>query len=121
GKDTLDAHEVSLPPGGENPEIFDLPEPDQPTILRAALDVKDDLVVDNQAVMLLTPRRLVKALLVTEGNFHLEAAIKVDPDVDLSKMKPGGFTKPDGFDVVIFDGAAPPKLAEGNYLFVNCS
>src|SRR5205085_10714244 len=31
-----------------------------------------------------------------------------------------GFPQPDGYDVVIFDGAAPQKLPEANYFFVNC-
>jgi Ca-activated chloride channel family protein len=120
-RDTVDAHEVTLAAGAEDPEIFDLPEPAAPLTLTVKLDVKDDLIADNQAAMVITPRQIVKALLVSDENVFLENSIKVDPNVELSLIKPGGFSKPDGYDVVIFDGSAPKILPEGNYFFVNCS
>jgi Ca-activated chloride channel family protein len=120
GGGLLDAHEVTLPPGGESPEIFDLPEPEEPITLKAQLDLKDDLAADNQAALVITPRKTIRALLVTEENVFLENAISVDPDVEPETVKPAEFTKPDGYDVVIFDGAAPKTLPEGNYFFVNC-
>jgi Ca-activated chloride channel homolog len=118
---TIDAHEVTLPSGADSPDLFDIPEPAEPLTLTVKLDVKDDLAVDNQAAMVVTPRKQVKALLVTPENVFLETGIKVDPNIELSTTKLGGFTSPAGYDVVIFDGAAPAKLPEGNYLFVNCA
>jgi Ca-activated chloride channel family protein len=117
----LDAHEVTLTPGKENPDIFDLPEPQVPLSLNVKLDVKDDLSADNEAAMVIMPRKIIKALLVTDENVFLETGIRVDPNVDLSVAKLEGFRKPDGYDVVIFDGGAPKSLPKGNYLFVNCT
>ncbi len=117
----LDAHEVKLPPDGESPDIFDLPEPSEAVTLRVKIDAKDDLAADNEASLVITPRKLVKALLVTDENVFLQTGILVDPNVELNVAKPGGFTKPDGYDAVVFDGAAPKTLPDGNYLFVNCS
>ena len=71
--------------------------------------------------MVISPRRVVKALLVTDQNVFLENALGVDPNVNVSTAKLAGFTNPSGYDVVVFDGAAPKTLPEGNYLFVNCS
>jgi Ca-activated chloride channel family protein len=117
----VDAHEVTLGPGNENPDIFDLPEPQSPLSLTAKLDIKDDLAADNEAALVITPRKIIRALLVTDENVFMETGIRVDPNVELSVTKPGGLSKTDSYDVVIFDGAAPKTLAEGNYLFVNCT
>lgn len=118
---TVDAHEVTLRPGEEDPEIFDLPEPSASLTLNVRLDAKDDLAVDNRAAMIVSPRRVVKALLVTDDNVFLENALRVNSDVELSTVKPAHFTSPAGYDVVAFDGGAPRTLPEGNYLFVQCS
>jgi hypothetical protein len=119
-KNLLDAREVTIPPGGENMDIFEIPEPQQPLTLMASLDAKDEFAADNQASLIILPRKPIRTLLVTGGNLFLEKALQVDPNVELSSVNLAGFTKPDGFDVVIFDRAAPPQLPEGNYLFVNC-
>jgi Ca-activated chloride channel family protein len=119
-KRLLDAREVTLPPGGENLDIFEIPEPQQPVTLTARLDADDEFAADNQASLILLPRKPIRTLLVSDGNLFLEKALQVDPNVELSSVHLAGFTSPDGFDVVIFDRAAPAKLPEGNYLFVNC-
>lgn len=119
-KDLLDAHEVNLAPGAEDPDIFEIPEPAIPVTLEVRLDVKDDLAADNRAYLAIAPRKPIKALLVTAGNTFLETGIRVDPNVALSIEEPAGFRKPDGYDAVIFDGQAPKTLPEGNYLFVDC-
>lgn len=119
GNSTQDAHEVKLPPKGENSDIFDIVEPDKPLALDVKLDAKDDMAADNHASLVISPRKIVKVLLVTAENVFLENSIRVDPNVDLKTAKPGAPTG--GFDVVIFDGAAPSELPEGNYLFVDCA
>ncbi len=120
-KDVVDAQEITLQPNSESPDIFEIPEPEQPLTLHVQLEVQDDLAADDQASLVLTPRKIIKTLLVTKENFFLETGANVDPDVDLNKIKPAEFTSPSGYDVVIFDGSAPAKLPEGNYLFVNCT
>lgn len=120
-KSLLDAREVTLPPGGESMDIFEIPEPQQPLTLTARLDVKDEFAADNRASLIILPRQPIRTLLVSSGNLFLEKALQADPNVELNSVNLAGFAGPDGFDVVIFDRAAPPKLPEGNYLFVNCS
>jgi Ca-activated chloride channel homolog len=118
-KTTRDARELTLPPRGEDSDIFELPEPSGPIALDINLDAKDDMEADNRASLVISPRKIVKALLVTPGNVFLENGIKADPNVELTTGKPGA--SPAGYDVVIYDGTAPAKLPDGNYLFVNCT
>jgi hypothetical protein len=117
---TVDAHEVSLKAGEENPDIFELPEPAAPLTLNVSLDAKDDLAPDNRAAIVVSPRRTMKALLVTDENVFLENAIRAASNVELTTQKLPQFKSSAGFDVVIFDGAAPATLPQGNYLFVQC-
>ena len=120
-KQLLDAQEVTLQPGEENPQVFDLPEPSVPITLSVRLDARDALDSDNRAALVINPRKTIKALLVGGDNPFLENGMNVDPSVDLTKMNLAGFKGPEGYDVVVFDGQAPKSLPEGSYLFVNCS
>lgn len=117
---TVDAHEVKLKAGEENPDIFELPEPAVPLTLNVSLDAKDDLAADNRAAIVVSPRRALKALLVTDENVFLENAVRAAPNVELTTRKLSQFVSTAGFDLVIFDGAAPATLPQGNYLFVQC-
>ncbi len=115
----VDAHEVSLPPNGEDTQPYDIPEPESPVKMRVRLDVKDVLTADNEASLILKPRKVLMTLLVGRENLFLENALKVDPGVELSKT--ATFTSGKGFDVVVFYDAAPAKLPPGNYLFLHCA
>jgi hypothetical protein len=115
----VDAQEITLPPGGENTEPIDLPEPERPVTLRVRLDVEDDLGADNTALLILTPRKRVRALLVGRESLFLEKALQVDPGVEVSKA--AVYTGQTGYDVVIFNEEAPAKLPPGRYLFFHCA
>jgi len=114
----VEAHEINLPANGEDTQPYDLPEPDHPVKMHVKLDIHDDMAADNEAALVLKPRKLLKALLVGSENLFLENALKVDPSVSLSKTPQ--FTSGKGYDVVVFYDAAPAKLPEGNYLFLHC-
>jgi hypothetical protein len=114
----VEAHEVDLAPNGEDTQPYDLPEPDHAAKMRVKLDLRDDMAADNEAALVLKPRKLLKALLVGKENLFLENALKVDPSVELSKTPQ--FSSGKGYDVVIFYDSAPAKLPEGNYLFLHC-
>ena len=114
-----EAHEITLPPNGEDVQPYDLPEPSHPVKMHIKLDLKDDMAADNEAALILKPRKTLKALLVGRENLFLENALKVDPSVTLSKTPQ--FTTGKGYDVVIFYDSAPAKLPEGNYLFLHCT
>jgi Ca-activated chloride channel homolog len=118
----VEAHEVSLASGAESTEPYDILEPDSPRPMRVHLDLTDDLPADNDAALILKPRKTLKVLLVGPENLFLQNALQVDPGVQLGKSAtyPGDKeAKP--FDVVVFYTAAPAKLPEGNYLFLHCT
>jgi len=121
GDRLLDARELVLPPGGEASDLFELPEPAQPTALKVSLEPEDSLAADNEGVLVISPRRPLRVLLVTRGNLFLESGLRADPRVELSRTSLAGFTSPAGWDVVVFDGEAPRQLPEGAYLFVDCA
>ncbi len=117
----FDAHEVDLAPGAENTEVFDVQEPAKPVAMRVKLDVKDDLATDNEATLVLRPRKLLKVLLLGTENLWLENALKVDPGVTLSKAPAFTPAQAKAYDVILFNESAPAKLPEGNYLFIHCT
>ena len=117
----FDAHEVSLPANGESTEAYYVQEPEKPVKMRVRLDVKDDLASDNEAVLILRPRKMLSVLLVGGENMWLENALKVDPGVTLSKSATYPADRAKAYDVIVFNEAAPARLPEGNYLFLHCT
>ncbi len=88
--------------------------------VRAAIDARDDLAVDNVAWAVLPPPRKIDVLLVSPGNLFLEKALRTDPQVALEVRTPdqyrGGM---ENADIVVLDSAAPPRVGPGRYVFVN--
>ncbi len=115
----VEAHEVTLAGNGEDTQPYELPEPSAPVRMHVKIDRKDQLDADNEASLILKPRKTLKVLLVGQENLFLENALKVDSGVDLSKT--ASFSSGKGFDVVVFNESAPTKLPEGNYLFLHCT
>ncbi len=121
----IDARPVELPAAdktngfSEKAEVLqNLPELDG--ILRARLDIADDLPADNEAYAQLSVRRDLKVLLVTEGNLYLEKALNVDPHVKLSRVSPSGYASQADFDVTIFEGFTPKRPGPGAHLYIGC-
>ncbi len=89
-------------------------------VVRAQLNVSDDLEADNVAYAVIPPPRSISVLLVSPGNLFLEKALKTDPQVKLEVRQPeayqGGMA---GFDVVVLDSMAPPRLGNGRFVLVN--
>jgi uncharacterized membrane protein len=89
-------------------------------VVRARLNVADDLASDNVAYAVIPPPRTIAVLLVTPDNLFLEKALKTDPYVKLEVRKPeeykGGM---EGFDVVVLDAVSPPRLGPGRFVLVN--
>jgi Mg-chelatase subunit ChlD len=102
----VDAREVRIPARGNTAEVIPVPRGDR-GLLEARIDLRDDLDVDNVAYAQLAPRREVNVLLVSAGNFFLEKALVLDPDVNVTRVSPGGYAGQSGYDVVIFDRCAP--------------
>ena len=119
GESLIEAHEVTLAANGEDTQPYELPEPASAMRMRVKLDIKDQLSADNEASLILKPRKTLRVLLVGQENLFLENALKVDSGVELSKA--AAFSTGAGYDVVVFNESAPAKLPEGNYLFLHCS
>lgn len=120
----IDARPLELPAADrtqgfvEKAEVFNLSQTSG--ILRARLDLKDDLEVDNEAFTQLSARRDVSVLLVTPGNLYLEKALNVDPHVKLAKTTPDAYNGQTGYDVVVFEDAPQKQPGPGSHLYVNC-
>ncbi len=89
-------------------------------VVRARLNVSDDLEADNVAYAVIPPPRQISVLLVSPGNLFLEKVLKTDPQVTLEVRQPdtyeGGM---DGFDVVVLDSVSPQRLGNGRFVLVN--
>lgn len=121
----IDAKPVRVE-GSEGSVIFPLPGASE-GIVKVALDAKDALAVDDVAHAILAPRRERRVLLVTEGNFFLENALRVHPQLEVFKIAPGEFAPRDAdnaemadkYDLVIFDGCPSAGFRRGRAFYIN--
>jgi hypothetical protein len=88
-------------------------------VVKARLDIDDDLSVDNEAYAYLAPRRRLSVLLASKGNQFLEKVLNVKDVIDLATVRPSAFTSSEGYDIVVLDSFAPEQLTSGAYLLVN--
>jgi hypothetical protein len=73
----------------------------------------DQLAVDDRAWAVVPPDRLSRILLVSEGDPYLETALTYLPNAELYGVTPaqyGSGTKPELFDLIIFEGFMPQEL-----------
>jgi hypothetical protein len=81
---------------------------------------KDAILADDAAVVVVPPPKNLAVLLVSEGNFFLELAMKSLNLQDPQQMLPAVFEtqKPDKFDVILFDRYQPKFLPPaGNFVY----
>ncbi|MHB9131430.1 MAG: vWA domain-containing protein [Armatimonadota bacterium] len=79
-----DAKDLTLASGGQHTEeLADLPVTGG--ILRAKIDVRDDLAVDNEARIILPMVDQVPVVLATTGNIFLKTALSLDPTLDVTE------------------------------------
>lgn len=114
---------------GQNLNVRDSVEFDLPLTTGAALRVQqmhvDNLAADDAATVVVPPPRQLRALLVTDGNYFLEKAIRSldlrQPVVETPHAYEASWStkdKPSGFDVIVFDGYVPARLpAAGNFIW----
>ncbi len=82
-------------------------------VVEVRLAGEDQLALDDRAWAVVPPDRLLRILLVTEGDPYLETALSYLPNAELYGVKPADYgpgTKPELFDLVIFDAALPAIL-----------
>lgn len=116
----LDIVSVTLPAGGSEVIYFEdleLPQPEdpnQPVILKAEIQEKDDLMADNSAKAAMIEAKDHKVLLFSQGNLFLEKALTVDDTVDLYKADDTSvlLSAEEEYDLYIFDGMLPQSFDE---------
>ncbi|SPF43929.1 conserved membrane hypothetical protein [Candidatus Desulfosporosinus infrequens] len=114
----LDVQVVKVEPG--KPGYLFWPFPKQTSYLEARLMEKDALDVDNTAWLVPHKNDLSKVLLVTEGNSFLEQVLKLNPLLEVHKVKPAGYDEvKDKYDLYVFDGFWPGKPPAGQLLVFN--
>ncbi|MBC8103725.1 MAG: VWA domain-containing protein, partial [Cytophagales bacterium] len=121
GDRLADAHELKLKPGESRSEVFENVRAEKGGVVEARLGERDDLAADNEAAVLVAPRRRMRVLLVTSGNPFLTRALNADARVTLDTVLPAALQMADtvSHDVTVFDSSAPPAglPAGGRYLF----
>jgi Ca-activated chloride channel homolog len=88
-------------------------------MIKASIDIQDDLNADNKATTSLDAKK-ISVLLATAGNRYLEKALNVNPRVVYTMKKPEDCTAEEltKFDVIIVDGRAPGLLPPANYFIL---
>ena len=102
--------------------IDDIDDPDRPaSVIEVRLAARDEsstvaadmLAVDDRAWAIVPPAGLRTVLLVSDGDPYLETALSYLPDTELYGVTParyGPATKPELFDLIIFEGFLPAEL-----------
>jgi hypothetical protein len=81
----------------------------------AAGTAADDLALDDRAWAVVPPVRLRRILLVSEGDPYLETALAYLPGTELYGIRPADYgpaTRPELFDLVIFEATLPARLPD---------
>jgi Ca-activated chloride channel family protein len=87
--------------------------------LYAHIIAQDPLKADHDAWAIVGGSMHGRVLLVTAGNSFLEAALRIQPNIDLFETTPAKYVRDNSFDLTIFDGYVPPALPSGALFFVN--
>jgi len=96
------------------------PLPPTARFLHAQILGQDALSVDHEAWAIVGGSMHGRVLLVTKGNGFLQAALELQPVIDLYKTTPDQYVVNAGnFDLTIFDGFVPATLPAGGVFFVN--
>ncbi len=92
-------------------------------IAKAALEIDDDLIVDNQAYLSLNAARNVWVLLVSKGNHFLEKLLAAYPNFRVNSVKeimPSSWPEQAArHDIVIVDRMDFPETEKGNFLLID--
>ncbi len=118
-----DSRTLSLDPQRRTDvSIDDIDDPDHPaSVVEVRLAARDEssaasadmLAADDRAWAIVPPAALRTVLLVSDGDPYLETALSYLPDTELYGVTPAQYgpgTKPELFDLVIFEGYLPAEL-----------
>lgn len=80
----------------------------------------DVLAADDTAMVVVPPPKPLKLLLVTDGNYFLEKAVRALPLQDIEVLYPSEYEqkRPEGIDVIVFDRHSPRYMPpSGNFVW----
>lgn len=115
---TLGVEKLALEPGGAYTKVLGLPfgaTGKLTALLRNttfAGGAPDALPTDDAAFAFVPPVRKSRVVLVTQKNVFLYNSLALNPEIDLTSLKPSEYTHAMsvGADVVVLDGFSPPQL-----------
>jgi Ca-activated chloride channel homolog len=123
--DLREARTVTLEPQVRTDvAIDDIDDPDVPAKVvevrlanadEAVTTAADPLALDDRAWAIIPPAQLRTILLVSDGDPYLETALSYLPDTELYGVTPAEYgpeTKPELFDLIIFEGTLPAELPD---------
>lgn len=114
---TLDERPLTLEPGARVRDVLHSLAPEDTTLI-AQLTAQDGrpwrdaLALDDVAEVALRAPRVARVLVVGAPDFFLDAALRSDPFVAVSRVAPANYAGPRDANVVIFDGADPASVPE---------
>lgn len=125
GDDPIDVKTLRLGPRERQRLIYpDLGGGDDRALHATISSQGDGFALDDTAWALLPERKKQRVLVVTADNLYLEAALLLDPNISVDKIRPAEYAgelaagRLDGYQVAIFDGFAPdatPPMAGAIY------
>lgn len=115
----VDVKEVSIK-NGEALDIYWRGIPNGTKVIKVAMDVDDNLSLDNEAFAVVEGDSLYRALLVSNGNVFLERALEQYRGLEITKTGPEQVENLSGYDIYILDGTEPQSLpTDGHIIFLN--
>jgi VWA domain-containing protein/aerotolerance regulator-like protein len=95
------------------------PLPPATRFLHARIISQDAMTIDHEAWAIAGASMHGRVILVTKGNSFLEAALRLQPNIDLFETTPDKYANVGNFDLTVFDGFVPSSLPSGALFFVN--
>lgn len=88
-------------------------------VLKATIDVNDNLIADNSAYHILREDKPSKILLVSKGNLFIQEAIKSFSNVEFTYQDLTNYPIEKGYDLIILDNFIPKELPSKNLMLIN--
>lgn len=114
--------EIEVPPSENREFVFAIPGVDEGA-LRAEIDRKDALDVDNRAWISLHPGAKIKVLLAAQGDstgaYFIKRVLSLDARVELSAVEPSNYKDTGKYDLTIFENNSPATMPRGSLMFIN--
>ena len=95
------------------------PLPAMTRFLYAHVISQDAMTIDHEGWAVVGGALHGRVLLVTKGNSFLEAALRLQPNIDLYETTPDKYVDSGAYDLTVFDGFVPARLPTGGLFFVN--